>query len=113
MQGAFPFGLDRGEGLERVLELVVEAGAVEGARAEVLQTAARLPLQGGGRKVGTAVIEGLEGAEIVVQPACGIPVEAVGALVTGGKPLGDASAFQGRGRIGPKGLPGPRYGLCR
>ena len=84
MQGAFPFRLDGSEGLQRVLELVVEFGAVEGAGSEILVAHARLPAEVTPSEVMGAVPEGLDGTEVAVQAAGGVPAVAVAALVSGG-----------------------------
>ena len=84
MQDAFPFRFKGREGLQRVLELVVELGAVEGAGAEILVADAGLPAEVAPAEIVRAVPESLDGAEVAVQAAGGVPVIAVAALVAGG-----------------------------
>ena len=68
---------DRHEGLERVLELVVEFRAVECIGTEVPAADACRPVQDYLRMRPAALIEGLDGIVVGIEPACLIPAEAV------------------------------------
>ena len=105
VQGAFTFRLDGSEGLQRVLELVVEFGAVEGAGSEILVAHARLPAEVTPSEVMGAVPEGLDGTEVAVQAAGGVPAVAVAALVSGGNAVEAAPVpdfRRGRSPQGPE-----------
>ena len=82
-----------------MLELVVELGAVEGAGAEVLVADAGLPGEVAAPEIMCAAPEGLDGAEVAVQSAGGVPAVAVTALITGRNAVETA--------------PVPDFGRCR
>ena len=81
MQRPLPLRFDGSEGLQRVLELIVEPGTVEGAGSEILVADTGLPADLTRAEIVRAVREGLDRAEIAVQPAGRIAAEAVAALV--------------------------------
>ena len=98
--------LDGSEGLQRVLELVVEIGAVEGAGAEIFVAYAGLPAEVAAPEVMRTVPEGLDGAEVAVQPTGSIPAVAVTALIPGRNAVETAPVLdlgRCRGSEGPEG----------
>ena len=102
----FPLRLDGNERFQRMLELVVVGGAVEGAGPEILVADAGLPTEVPAAEILRPVPKGFERAEIAVQPAGGIAAESVAALVAGrdaveAAPMPDIG--RGRGSEGAEG----------
>ena len=67
----------RHEGLERVLELVVELRTVECIGTEIPAADACRPVQDYLRMRPAALIEGLDGIVVGIEPACLVPAESV------------------------------------
>ena len=99
MERAGALRADGGEGLQGVLELVVEGGAVESAGAEILAADAGLPGEVAAGEGVAAVPEGLQGVEVAVAAAGGVAGVAVAALPAGGDGV-EAAAVGGRHRGG-------------